>query len=1344
MRFFALSTLLITLLLAAAGWSLTVTQDFSKPEGKTLMELPGMLQWRLLGGQAELTSEGLKIAGENAIVLPKGMPWVKKLRASVELRINERLNSTGWAVAGLTLYRDVSNFWRFEFVEDPDLTNHRLELVENLRANWQAQGPVSKLTEETEGGLTWRYGEWYRFDLELSPERLTGRVTSLANPQETMSISYPVGQSSDVLRQGKLGLFAGAMDMTVRKVTLDLPEEALQSISLSEQPRVLVLDDDLPGYSRKTCETLVEWLRSAGYQTELIDGRSLGDEGLREKCELLVLADSRSFPLLAVPELETFLSQGGRLLALGGPTFQDLVMDTPSGWLPVREALAQTKPSLMVLDDFTRVDVDAMTRASGNPAAICTRSVVSDAPAGLPNALEFKLSDLTNWDTTTVARYEQSPFPADDWLTCLWAKGEKGRSLNVEWKESDGTRWIAVVELAGDWKHYVLRPEDFKFWSDGSPPERESTKPRFTQAMALTIGPASGFGPFRPGPMTYQVAGIGLAESPLADFVQQQPPTMELLYPWYKQWQTQESLEGMACASQALLASDWQLDCAKFQLPMLRPMATLFGNEFQARFVPLVECRDETGRFRAYFASLYFRYSGWLEGGAWGLVGLPAQQLIELSADRAQQLVTAMAKGLLSPVQLTGAGARKYTWREGEDQTVTCGATLTNEGAEEAPLRVSFGLQHAKDAGWSRTESYDVTLEPLGSASVSFDVSLSDMPEGHYVLTTRLYKGDSLVDELRSEFLVIHDLELDPARLVSVEGGEFRKDGKRWYAHGINYWPLMVAGQEASDYWGHWTKSINYQPEFIQRDLELIKELGMNSVSIQYTSPEFADATRDFLWRCKELGIQVNVFLGNADPRGLDRKTVRQLFEGANLADFDNIWCYDVAWEPHLGAHNERKAYDAAWRLWIDEQYGSVEAAEADWGFEAPRDDEGRLTNPPDEYFTTDGPWRVISAAYRRFADDFISHGYRDVKQYLQSLGGVQLMGARSGWGGTMEVWPEHALPFDLRAGAKSLDFTSPEAYGMATDWEGARRKGFVGAYARWAGNGKPVFWAEFGLPVYPNSGYEDYLNKLRLQGDIWENMYKVCLDSYADGDAGWWWVGGYRIGENSDFGIISPDYTIRPAAQMVLDYAEELNEMQPAPAPEVFINYDRDATAAGNPALWQQHDAEYLAAREAGKWVEVLTDGTGTTTATMPVIAVGNVPFTGHNPLKYANAEFNWLEVQNAEGAWVRLVSGAEVQVKSGEPVRLRCSVGNTGEATWLAVGDRRVSLEAAESSDLPFRASLTRDVPRFGDYNFGEFALCSGLAQNTQVKLRLEVEGLGGFGEALQFTLIPVQESN
>ncbi len=492
MRFIALSTLLFTLLLAATGWSLIVTQDFSKPDGKTLMELPGMLQWRLLGGQAELTSEGLKLAGENAIVLPKGMPWVKHLRASVELRVNERLSSTGWGVAGLTLYRDGSNYWRFEFVEDPDLTTHRLELVENLRANWQAQGPVSKLEPETEGGLAWHYGQWYRFDFELSPEGLTGRVTSMANPQETMSISYPVGQSSDVLRQGKLGLFAGAMDMTVRRVELELPDEALQGLAQPETPRVLVLEDELPGYSQKTCETLVEWLRSAGYQTESIDGRSLGDEGLRDKCELLVLADSSSFPLLGVAELETFLSQGGRLLALGGPTFENLLLDTPEGWVALQEALAQIQPAQWILRDMNELQLAAVTRASGNPESDYLLQVNVDAPEGLPNSLKVDVENLTNWDNITLLKFETSPVPGDDWLTCLWAKGEKGRSLTVEWKETDNTRWIATIELADDWKHYVLRPEDFKFWPDGSPAARESTKPTFTKAMALTVGPAAG------------------------------------------------------------------------------------------------------------------------------------------------------------------------------------------------------------------------------------------------------------------------------------------------------------------------------------------------------------------------------------------------------------------------------------------------------------------------------------------------------------------------------------------------------------------------------------------------------------------------------------------------------------------------------------------------------------------------------------------------------------------------------------------------------------------------------------------------------------------------------------
>ena len=40
---------------------------------------------------------------------------------------------------------------------------------------------------------------------------------------------------------------------------------------------------------------------------------------------------------------------------------------------------------------------------------------------------------------------------------------------------------------------------------------------------------------------------------------------------------------------------------------------------------------------------------------------------------------------------------------------------------------------------------------------------------------------------------------------------------------------------------------------------------------------------------------------------------------------------------------------------------------------------------------------------------------------------------------------------------------------------------------------------------------------------------YRMFIESGADGVFFWWYPGGFRLGENSDFGIINPDGTTDP-----------------------------------------------------------------------------------------------------------------------------------------------------------------------------------------------------------------------
>lgn len=62
-------------------------------------------------------------------------------------------------------------------------------------------------------------------------------------------------------------------------------------------------------------------------------------------------------------------------------------------------------------------------------------------------------------------------------------------------------------------------------------------------------------------------------------------------------------------------------------------------------------------------------------------------------------------------------------------------------------------------------------------------------------------------------------------------------------------------------------------------------------------------------------------------------------------------------------------------------------------------------------------------------------------------------------------------MGYDLISGAAHLDAISAEAYGMPATYPEARRTGFITAYGRYAGNGKPVCWLEFGASIGPRDG---------------------------------------------------------------------------------------------------------------------------------------------------------------------------------------------------------------------------------------------------------------------------------
>ncbi|GMV93585.1 MAG: hypothetical protein AMXMBFR82_33630 [Candidatus Hydrogenedentota bacterium] len=503
---------------------------------------------------------------------------------------------------------------------------------------------------------------------------------------------------------------------------------------------------------------------------------------------------------------------------------------------------------------------------------------------------------------------------------------------------------------------------------------------------------------------------------------------------------------------------------------------------------------------------------------------------------------------------------------------------------------------------------------------------------------------------------------------VSVRDGQFTLNGEPWFANGINFWPGYVAGMEPPEYYSHWLSAADYIPELVDQDLATLNRLGVNLVSIQFEQLDQVPQLHDFLARCGHYGIKVNIFLRGAHPLhpdpsdDLSQRPFLELMRAANLRGNPHVFAYDLAWEPRMGVYAERRRYDPLFVDWVEEQYGNVERAQEVWGIPANRED-GSVTGPTDDQLRNDGPHRIMVAAYRRFADDLISRRYGAIVRLARQVDDSHLFGVRTGYGGTGTKGVVRVMPFQLTSGAAHLDFVSPEGYGYGP--KNISDAAFVTAYARWAGNGKPVFWAEFGYSVL-NGGAE----ALETQAMLYEAFAHMIRISGADGWAGWWYPGGLRVDERSDYGIIAPDGQPRLATA----HLAQMAETPPRPSREDVetLVVERDDFVDGLAGAVERHSRAFETAYANGTLPRIRTNGSETTSSTCPFTGVGGIPFEAPGPAQYLNAEI-WVET-SPEGS-------------------LRVFALNTGEAAWDSDDCRLVW----ESADGGMRALLIGPIRRF-----------------------------------------------
>ncbi len=465
-------------------------------------------------------------------------------------------------------------------------------------------------------------------------------------------------------------------------------------------------------------------------------------------------------------------------------------------------------------------------------------------------------------------------------------------------------------------------------------------------------------------------------------------------------------------------------------------------------------------------------------------------------------------------------------------------------------------------------QTWPVDLAPGAQQAYQQTLQESDWPNRPLTVEAELLVQGEVVDRLVHELHVWHPMGREHA--IQIRDGSFVRDGQRWKAHGVNYMPSSGIGLWNGQYFEHWLGRGAYDPAVIDRDLRRIQQLGLNSVSVFiYRQSLEAQHLLDFLRRCQQLGLRVNLSLRPGTPMEFRWQDMRELIEHYRMAEDATIMAYDLAWEPSHFDHRHQQRYAQAWAEWLMAQYGGLDQAEAAWGVPAPRDG-GQLTVPPMQQLIQDGPWRPMVVDYRRFLDELVSQKYRAARRLVRTVDDWHPVSFRMQHAGDPTHLTEQLLPYDFAGLIAAVDIWEPEAYGRIGPWERVRPGHFTAAYARLCDPGKPVVWAEAGYTVWDPQSQRADPGRLEDAAAFYRDFYRLLCESGADGVFFWWFPGGLRLNENSDFGILNPDGTDRPVTQVIRQLGPQFLAAPKPPSPDVWLQVDRAADPRGLPGVYE------------------------------------------------------------------------------------------------------------------------------------------------------------------------------
>lgn len=1051
--------------------------------------------------------------------------------------------------------------------------------------------------------------------------------------------------------------------------------------------------------------TVISALQARGYEVDAVPFERSAEA--YQKDDPIILCGAQDCMAGSATLAQAFLNRGNNLVVLGGPAFmnehyaeQDLKTTAE-----LAEAFAAGGFGKQVRMDFSRnAEEYGFLPDTYNPDSKkvdITASVTCVPDEQFGNAL------LWHTDSFSINEAFEAPFSFSEgenvlgFYTCA---DENTKVVTVKVVTNEGDVFKARVTPETEYAFHMLSVRDFAY--DGNRTmtmswRRHGIQLDFSKVTHLQFGHALSHAYSAYGAHTFRIAQVCTGSIP---FLNNNKVILDGLCPKFKFFPVNNVSAVKVSGRQSILPEkELPLYDGMFSHPP-RQQGLGFDNQRRARFIPLIETIGKDGLNSGFLAYLLFNRST-RDFSIMKRFGMPYLRNNSAIAgftvndpkfyeDGGADMVAQTLNAMLRPVMLVEGGTDEFIYRDDDFSGKLGALCFARKDADLAPYSVRL-----------TAPGLDVT-SPLSDFSIEKETDKADylrfcvpFQAADGDVTVSLYENGALVDQLSHKVSVdVLKPEAERKFAAILKGqNEIGIDGKPVRFFGVNYMPTYDMANEDGMANEHYVSAFSYDPDVIDVDLQRCKNMGLNAVSLfVYFDPSLSSNNiLHLMRRCEHYGLYVNLTLRpHANPFDFSREEVKAMTEKWRLPALDNMVGYDIAWERYVGTYepcygnrNGRKYFNDDWRFFLINRYGSYENAEKLLGYPLPRDEEGNVIGLSDDMLREDGPYNKLVAAYRTCIDHAVRRAHIAACDYIRSLDPNHIIGARSGDASTIPLVDPGIYGYDYNATSAAFDYCSPESYALSDDWNSVRQGVFTAVYARYANPDNVVKWMEFGKSIWTGSNFTPNTKNKEFQAEYYRRFFDMLLAGHSTGMFCWWYFGGYRIGENSDFGIVDPDGGIRPVTRVISEYSPRFLNQPMQKNADVVLTIDRDLHSDGLRSVYRGVEEELFQAIADGRTVAFADGSAGTTSADVPLTEVGNIGYSGCSP-KYLDGIITGLLVNGREYA-----NGATVDAGADEPITLQIGLQNTTACKWLCQGKGAVSLVSEDGS---FKLDIPRELSK------------------------------------------------